>query len=250
MTTFIIDCPRCKARVGAEQGVHVDSSYFDDDAGEPYGHRISVGKCPHCKIILVGRSEQLQFEGYQGSEYDTFGDIVRVHPNPPKAFTSYRIPRTLRQSLLEADLSLQVGANIAACMMLGRALEALCRDILEPKSNKPEALAEGAPNRKKYLMLGEGIRRLHEQKIIDERLYEWSQSLHAIRNLVAHPEDITVSREDAEDLQVFVNAITEYVYDLSDRHEEFKSRQAEKKKPRKSAMDMFGGILPAQPERP
>jgi hypothetical protein len=93
-------------------------------------------------------------------------------------------------------------------------------------------------------MLGEGIRRLHEQKIIDERLYEWSQSLHAIRNLVAHPEDITVSREDAEDLQVFVNAITEYVYDLSDRHEEFKSRQAEKKKPRKSAMDMFGGILP------
>jgi hypothetical protein len=44
---------------------------------------------------------------------------------------------------------------------------------------------------------------------------------------------------------VFVNAITEYVYDLSDRHEEFKSRQAEKKKPRKSAMEMFGGILPA-----
>jgi hypothetical protein len=81
-------------------------------------HRISVGKCPHSKIILVGRSEQLQFIGYEGSEYDTFGDIVRVHPNPPKAFTSYRIPRTLRQSLLEADLSLQVGANIAACMML------------------------------------------------------------------------------------------------------------------------------------
>lgn len=80
MTTFIIDCPRCKAKVGAEQGVHVDSSYFDDDAGEPYGHRISVGKCLHCKIVLVGRSEQLQFQNYEGSEYDTFGDIVRVYP--------------------------------------------------------------------------------------------------------------------------------------------------------------------------
>jgi hypothetical protein len=134
-------------------------------------------------------------------------------------------------------------------MMLGRALEALCRDLLEPNDNKQDASAGGTPKRKKYLMLGEGIQRLHEQKIIDERLYEWSQSLHAIRNLVAHPEDITVSREDAEDLQVFVNAITEYVYDLTDRYKEFKEREAEKKKPRKSAVEMFGGILPAPPER-
>ncbi|MGY3496769.1 DUF4145 domain-containing protein [Bradyrhizobium sp. USDA 4502] len=146
--------------------------------------------------------------------------------------------------MLEADLSLQVGANIAACMMLGRALEALCRDVLEPKEGKPAAASAGAAsNRKRYLMLGEGIRQLHERKIIDERLYEWSQSLHAIRNLVAHPEDITVSRDDAEDLQAFVNAITEYVYDLTDRYEEFKERQVEKKKPRKSIADMFGGVL-------
>lgn len=134
-------------------------------------------------------------------------------------------------------------------MMLGRALEALCRDVLEPKDNKAEKSAGHTPSRKKYLMLGEGVRQLHDRKIIDERLYEWSQSLHAIRNLVAHPEDITVSREDAEDLQVFVNAITEYVYDLSDRHEEFKERQAEKKKPRKSIAEMFGGILPGPPEQ-
>ncbi|KWV44530.1 hypothetical protein AS156_24035 [Bradyrhizobium macuxiense] len=98
-------------------------------------------------------------------------------------------------------------------------------------------------------MLGEGIRQLHERKIIDERLYEWSQSLHAIRNMVAHPEDISVSRDDAEDLQVFVNAITEYVYDLSDRYEEFKERQAEKKKPRKSIAEMFGGVLPTPAEQ-
>lgn len=249
MRTFIIDCPRCKAKVGAEEAVHVDSSYFDDDAGEPYGHRISVGKCPHCKIVLVGRSEQMYFIGYEGSEYDSFGDIVRVYPNPPKSFTSYRIPRTLRQSLLEADLSLQVGANIAACMMLGRALEALCRDVLELKEDKLEALAGETSKRKRHLMLGEGIRQLHDRKIIDERLYEWSQSRHAIRNLVAHPEDITVSRDDAEDLQMFVNAITEYVYDLTDRYKEFKEREAEKKKPRRSVAEMFGGILPVPPER-
>jgi Domain of unknown function (DUF4145) len=62
-------------------------------------------------------------------------------------------------------------------------------------------------------MLGAGIRELRERNVIDDRLYDWSESLAALRNLAAHPEDITVSRQDVEDMQAFVNAITEYVYD-------------------------------------
>lgn len=92
-------------------------------------------------------------------------------------------------------------------------------------------------------MLGTGIRELKERKIIDDRLFDWSQSLNAVRNLAAHPEDITVSRQDAEDLQAFVYAITEYVYDLTDRYNEFKERESEKNKPRKSVSEMFGGIM-------
>lgn len=33
-----------------------------------------------------------------------------------------------------------------------------------------------------------------------------------------------ISRDDAEDLHVFVYAIVEYVYDLTDRYNEFKER--------------------------
>ena len=246
MSTFIIDCPRCKAKVAAEQKGHVDSSYYDDAAGEPVGERIFLGKCPSCTLSLVGRAEQIEFANYQGSDFDVFGDVVRVYPEPPKVFTSYRIPRTLTHSLVEAERCLQVGANIAACVMLGRALEALCRDVLEPKDEKPATTTDGAApaKPKKRVMLGSGIRELRERKIIDERLYDWSASLQAMRNLAAHPEDITVSREDAEDLRMFVNAITEYVYDLTDRYEEFKEREAEKKKPRKSVAEMFGGVFP------
>jgi hypothetical protein len=64
-----------------------------------------------------------------------------------------------------------------------------------------------------------------------------------MRNLAAHPEDITVSREDAEDLQAFVYAIVEYVYDLTDRYNEFKEREEEKKRPRKSGAEMFAGVV-------
>jgi hypothetical protein len=91
-------------------------------------------------------------------------------------------------------------------------------------------------------MLSAGIKELREKKFIDDRLYDWSLSLNAVRNLAAHPEDITVSRQDAEDLQAFVYAITEYVYDLTDRYNEFKEREQENKKPRKSAAEMFAGI--------
>lgn len=73
-------------------------------------------------------------------------------------------------------------------------------------------------------MLSEGIKQLREKKIIDERLYDWSQQPQAFRNLAAYPDDTKISREDAEDLQTFVYAIVEYIYDLADRYKDLKKR--------------------------
>jgi hypothetical protein len=246
--TFIIECPQCNAKVGVEQRGALVRSYYDDDAGEPFGEKIVMGQCPSCQVALVGRATQVQFEGWEGSEHDVFGDVVRVFPKPPKTFSSYRIPRTLSESLLEADRSLQAGANIAACVMLGRALEALCRDVLEPKQS-PGSPTDASPQPRRRLMLGVGIRELKERKIIDERLFDWSQDLQAFRNLAAHPEEIAISRQDAEDLQAFVYAITEYVYDLTDRYNEFKERAANKKKPRPSAAELFRSVV-VKPDEP
>ncbi len=71
---------------------------------------------------------------------------------------------------------------------------------------------------------------LKEKGIIDSRLYDWSQQLRAFRNLAAHADtDVSsISRRDAEDLQSFVYAIIEYVYDLTDRYNEFKARLEKK----------------------
>lgn len=245
MATFIVDCPKCRAKVGAEEKGRLDRVYMDSIAGEPVGERILIGTCPSCATSLVGRARQLEFEGYEGYEYDVWSDVVRVFPQPPKTFSSIRIPGPLTESLIEADRAMQAGANIAACVMLGRSLEALCRDVLEPKIDKAATAdaieKEARPEKsKRRLMLGAGIRELREKKIIDDRLFDWSQSLNAVRNLAAHPEDITVSRQDAEDLQAFVYAITEYVYDLTDRYNEFKEREEEKKRPRRSISEMFG----------
>jgi Domain of unknown function (DUF4145) len=227
MATFIVDCPHCRAKVGAEEKGRAERSGFDNEAGEPWGERIHLGSCPKCKTLLVGESKQLRFERYDSDE-DVWSDIVRVYRKPSKVFASYRIPNTLVDSLAEADRSMQAGANIAACVMLGRALEALCRDVLD-KSDDP-TLESDKPKRR--LMLGAGIRELKEKKVIDDRLFDWSQDLNAFRNLAAHPEDISITRQDVEDLQAFAYAITEYVYDLADRYEEFKGRAAKQAKRR------------------
>ncbi len=227
--TFIIDCHICKAKVAATEAGCAKQLFIDDESGQPYGKRVFIGNCPRCSIILVGESDQIDSENIDAYE-DRWSDIIRVFPQPSKSFSSLRIPRVVTDSLNEADRSLQAGANIAACVMLGRALEALCRNILEPKTSEAETTS---PSPKRKIMLGEGIKRLRDAKFIDDRLYDWSQQLQAFRNLAAHPEDISISRDDAGDLQTFVNAIVEYVYDLTDRYEEFKGR-AETRAQRKS----------------
>jgi hypothetical protein len=233
--TFIVDCPLCKAKVAAIENGRVEKTGFDDEIGEPYGHRIQVGSCPRCKSSLVGESWQLEFEGFD-SDYDNWSDVARVFPDPPKTFASARIHRVVKDSLMEADRSLQANANIAACAMLGRALEALCRDVLTEDHDASPAsiISKEKQGSKKPLMLAAGIKQLRDKNIIDARLFDWSQQLYAFRNLAAHPEDISISREDAGDLQTFVYAIVEYIYDLSDRYEEFKAR-VERREKRKKA---------------
>jgi hypothetical protein len=225
--TFIVDCPTCKAKVAAlEHGSVKHYGGVDSEGDAHYGVTVSLGACPKCRTIIVGEEQQIRIEGYDSHE-DEWADAIRVFPEPPKTFTSNRIPKVVTESISEADRSLQANANTAACVMFGRALEAICRDLLEPP--KKTGSTEPVVTAKRKIMLGEGIRKLKDSGLIDQRLFDWSQQLHAFRNLAAHPTDITISREDASDLRFFVYAIIEYIYDLTDRYNEFKERLAKKK---------------------
>lgn len=230
--TFVVDCPRCRAKVAAVEHGRAERHGVEDGSGEPWGERVLVGTCPRCSEIIVGQSTQIEFGGYTADE-DQWSDVARVFPKPSKAFSSYRIPRVVKESLIEADRSLQANANIASCVMFGRALEAMCQNILggvkDPSLLDPPG---SKPAKRRYISLSEGIERLRAQKVIDDRLYDWSQQLRAFRNVAAHAQDVTISREDAEDLQTFVYAIIEYVYDLADRYDEFKARIAARAKPK------------------
>lgn len=229
LPTFIVDCPRCKARVAAEEHGRINQGggVNPENGDVHYGISVGLGKCPRCHSILVGESQQVAIEGYDGYE-DGWAYPVRVYPDPPRAFTSPRIPKVVSDSITEGVKSLQANANVAACVMFGRALEAICRNILD-KSVSGGTTQAAASAGKRPIMLGEGIRTLKDAGIIDERLFDWSQQLHAFRNIAAHPTAIAISREEADDLRTFVFAIVEYIYDLTDRYNDFKERLESKK---------------------
>ena len=234
--TFIVDCPNCRAKVAAETAGVAERSGCHYDSNEPYADRLYVGKCPRCGNLIAGESHQTAFMEL-GAEFDEWSDVVRLYPKPTKTFSSYRIPHVVTDSLLEGDRSLQAGAHTAACVMFGRALEAVCRDLLQP-SPPSKVRVRGrqrqtiptlnAPSKK--IMLAQGIRELKDKNLIDQRLFDWSQQLKAFRDIAAHPDDISISRRDAEDLQTFVYAIVEFIYDLSDRYDDFKKRLERRKK--------------------
>jgi hypothetical protein len=95
--------------------------------------------------------------------------------------------------------------------MCGRAIEAIC-----------------AEHKTKSKNLGVGLKELRDKKIIDQRLFEWGDTLRQQRNIGAHANEEEISREDARDILDFALAICEYVFVLSEKYKEFQARQKQK----------------------
>ena len=173
-------------------------------------------------VILAAHSRQIAFEGYEGDYENEWSTPMRVFPARRNHLTNNLLPRRVAESLNEGELSMEAGAFTAACAMFGRALEAICRDQID--RHYADA-GTPVPSKLKQVMLGKGIEELLKLKIIDARLHEWSTQLTYVRNHAAHAsDDFRVNEIDAKDLETFVLAIAEYIYDLTERYKQLKAR--------------------------
>lgn len=80
--------------------------------------------------------------------------------------------------------------------------------------------------------VSDGLKKLHDDKVIDNRLFEWAQALRADGNLAAHEIEAGIGHDDAQDLTQFSEAILDYVFVLHEQFEAYRARRA-KKPPRK-----------------
>ena len=200
---MLIHCPHCKSRVHASDEAQMERYNPEED---PFPSSVILGNCPSCNNILVGLSEQVD---------DPEGRLIWTHatrlwPEPKRAVSS-SVPEIVKVSLEEADKCFEAGAYSACAVMCGRSLEGMCIHFKTEKRN-----------------LSDGLKALKEREIIDERLYKWGEELRHIRNLGAHATTEKVTIQDARDLLHFVHAISDYVFVLTERFDEFMNRKVKK----------------------
>ncbi|RYG28208.1 DUF4145 domain-containing protein [bacterium] len=204
---MLIDCPYCKSKVSATVGGQVQHY---DPREDPYPYRVRVGSCPQCHTVLVGIDEQVPTDEFDEEQEPTWSTVSRFWPQP-KRYVPWYVPDVVRTSLEEADRCYHAGAFLACAVMCGRALEGIC--------NSQNA---------KTKTLHEGLQELQSQGLIDQRLFRWGEELRKHRNLGAHATPDRISGEDASDLLDFVHAITEYIFVLTRKFDDFMSRRAPK----------------------
>jgi hypothetical protein len=62
--------------------------------------------------------------------------------------------------------------------------------------------------------------------MIDERLFEWSDTLRVVGNEAAHGVGISIDQADAKDTLEFTNAILDCIFSYRDRFEQLKKRRS------------------------
>ena len=77
--------------------------------------------------------------------------------------------------------------------------------------------------------LAAALKEMKEKGIIENRLYEWADTLRISGNEAAHGVNLQVSQQDAKDILEFTQALLEYVFTFQEKFEQFKKRQSPSK---------------------
>ena len=143
--------------------------------------------------------------GYEGGNWS---EPKRLYP-PMETGVSQAIPISLRLAYAEARSCFRAKAYTATAIM--------CRKILE-------GIAE--ENKITVRNLAAALKEMKEKGIIENRLYEWADTLRISGNEAAHGVNLQVSQQDAKDILEFTQALLEYVFTFQEKFEQFKKRQS------------------------
>lgn len=196
---MIAECPGCEAKVDCIEkgGVDIDIEH----TGVPT--RYVLLECKVCHRALLGITEAI----HTSPETWEWDSVSRVWPTAEDAI-DWSIPEIARDSLVEAQVCFKAKAYQACAVMCGRAIEGLCKH-----------------HDANIKTLAGGLRKLKDNGVIDERIFNWGEALRESRNLGAHATPAKVTMEDARDLLDFGLATCEYVFVLNERFNRFQKRR-------------------------
>lgn len=208
---FDLFCPQCnilvEARVIAEGngGFRSDSvNPIDEVDAEYHGDHYYICQCGRCsQAFLVQQS----LYGVPG-EFETITDEAVLYPLENKLPVP-GLSLALSSAYGQASKSFSASLYEPCVLMCRKCLEATCKDL-------------GASGRD----LNSRLSALHQSGHIDERLLEWAHGIRLLGNEAAHDPDTTITKTDARDVLDFTEAILIYVYSLTARYAQFRSRRS------------------------
>ncbi|SIO66662.1 protein of unknown function [Bradyrhizobium erythrophlei] len=197
---MILECAHCRSHVQAT--IHGRYEKLSDGSGP--SHLFSMLSCDRCKNPILIRQANVGNMA-EGDKWDTPFQVfpsldARVNPNAP---------REIQSAFEEACSCYRAQAYTASAMMCRKTLEGIC-DVHGIKAGT----------------LAKSLKAMRDKGLIDDRLFEWSDSLRLAGNEAAHGVGLSIGQADARDILEFINAILDYIFSFRDRFEEFKKRRA------------------------
>lgn len=168
--------------------------------------------CSRCSSpLLLSRLFDFSPEGFDGSPYQ------REYPVQRRKL-SFALPPLVSHSYEEAVRCEEAKLWTATAVMVGRALEATCREF-DPASKG----------------IGDGLRRMLTAGAISQELYDWGEGLRVVRNEGAHA-GTRVHPRDATNALDFLQALVDILFDLRERFAEWQ-REREHRSARRTRGD-------------
>ena len=157
--------------------------------------------CETCNYpSLFLREDVGTHEGFEDDDY------YKVYPSNERHI-GYTLPVLIRSSYTEATKCEEAKIPIACVVMVGRTLEAICKEHI-PASHS----------------IFDGLEKMKNSGIISNELFDWAQRLRVLRNAGAHATGVEISRKEASEAIDFLQAIIETLYHLRPKFKAIQDR--------------------------
>jgi hypothetical protein len=196
---MVVECTKCRAYVETEE----HGSFENLRNGDEPSARYVLLRCNKCRSPILVHTANIG----NLAEGDIWDEPTRLYPTEGER-ANPNAPKDIRTAFEEAHSCYRARAYTAAAIMCRKTLEGICT-------------AHGVNERN---LMG-SLKKMRDQDLIDERLFEWSDTVRIVGNEAAHDVEITVSEADARDILEFANAILDYLFSYRDRFEKFKARR-------------------------
>jgi endogenous inhibitor of DNA gyrase (YacG/DUF329 family) len=192
---MLLECPDCGALVDATEIANYEWEGNEDEPPETF----TLVKCPKCHRAMLA-SQMFDFQP------------TRVYP-PGERALHYSVPKAIQDAFTEARVCFRAKAFTGGTIMCRKTLEGIC-SVHGVKSSGSLAVQ---------------LKKLKENGVIENKLFEWAEELRTMGNEAAHGVESIISRDDAKDTLEFTEALLEYVFTYRHKFEEFQKRRTKTK---------------------